>query len=322
MISHTKKEAQEAPYKRPPSKLDKYIDLILKNVTNVDEFIYLQRNNDNDPYDLNVVNFIAIKDNQLQDYYTISKKGLCLYVKGKPIEFILLAYWLKERETYDQIKSLQFFKKFRKWKTLRKWKENVIRHKTNNIKRQLQEKLILLHPILGPCILEHRKYCFEMEKLRFIEVVQSNNYNMQEVPTLTVFKANQEAQRKKVKDIIEEISKKCRQNVLKGFQECLNELRKNQYNSNLEDEFSKKNNTQNFFRVKENAYESLGFPDSMNYEQRSELRKECSRFLRFSYLVDFIALESLRLVYRLSVKEIMIEFQQLIGTPSLLLYLL
>ena len=29
--------------KRAPSKLDKYIDLILKNVTNVDEFIYLKR---------------------------------------------------------------------------------------------------------------------------------------------------------------------------------------------------------------------------------------------------------------------------------------
>ena len=28
---------------RVPSKLDKYIDLILKNVTNVNEFIYLKR---------------------------------------------------------------------------------------------------------------------------------------------------------------------------------------------------------------------------------------------------------------------------------------
>lgn len=34
-------------------------------------------------------------------------------------------------------------------------------------------------------------------------------------------------------------------------------------------------------------------PDNMTYEQRSELRKECSRFLRFSYLIDFIGLESL-----------------------------
>ena len=29
--------------RRVPSKLDKYIDLILKNVTNVNEFIYLKR---------------------------------------------------------------------------------------------------------------------------------------------------------------------------------------------------------------------------------------------------------------------------------------
>jgi hypothetical protein len=47
-------------YKRPASKLDKYIDLILKNVTNVNEFIYLKRNGDDDPYDLIVVDFKRI----------------------------------------------------------------------------------------------------------------------------------------------------------------------------------------------------------------------------------------------------------------------
>ena len=57
-------------------------------------------------------------------------------------------------------------------------------------------------------------------------------------------------------------------------------------------------------------------PDSMNYEQRSELRKECSRFLRFSYLVDFQALESLRVIYRQSVKDILNEFQQLISVKE------
>lgn len=44
-------------YKRAPSKLDKYIDLILKNVRNVDEFIYLVKGNEDDPYDLKVVNY-------------------------------------------------------------------------------------------------------------------------------------------------------------------------------------------------------------------------------------------------------------------------
>ena len=50
----------------------------------------------------------------------------------------------------------------------------------------------------------------------------------------------------------------------------------------------------------------------MTYEQRSELRKECSRFLRFSYLIDFIGLESLRTIYKESVNELLSEFDELI----------
>jgi len=48
---------------------------------------------------------------------------------------------------------------------------------------------------------------------------------------------------------------------------------------------------------KEIAYENLGFPDNMCYEKRSELRKLCSKFIKFSYLVDFIALDSLKNIY-------------------------
>ena len=40
-------------------------------------------------------------DKPLREYYTISKKGLCHYLNGKPTEFISLPYWLKERETYE-----------------------------------------------------------------------------------------------------------------------------------------------------------------------------------------------------------------------------
>ena len=92
-------------FKRPASKLDKYIDLILKNVTNVNEFMYLKRASDDDPYDLSVVDFKKVQEEEkkghLREYYTISRKGLCHYLNGKPIEFLQLAYWLKERETYD-----------------------------------------------------------------------------------------------------------------------------------------------------------------------------------------------------------------------------
>lgn len=52
-----------------------------------------------------------------------------------------------------------------------------------------------------------------------------------------------------------------------------------------------------------NAFEKLNFPSGMTYGHRSSLRKECSRFLRFAYLVDFISLEALANIYKNSVED-------------------
>lgn len=58
---------------------------------------------------------------------------------------------------YDQIKNLEFFKKFPKWKILNMWKKNVIRHKTRNSRMALEEKLFLLNPVLGDTLMKHRR---------------------------------------------------------------------------------------------------------------------------------------------------------------------
>lgn len=92
-------------------------------------------------------------------------------------------------------------------------------------------------------------------------------------------------------------------------------LRKNHYVANNEDEFgggAKGGAGSNFFRLKESAYENLSFPDNMTYEKRSELRKECSKFIRFSYLVDFLAMESLSNIYTLSVRDLINKLSQLV----------
>lgn len=75
----------------------------MKNVTNIDQFLYLVRaqtkNKDDDNlYQLEMVDYeeIRIKDKEANfDYYTISKKGFCHYYNGKPIQFIELDEWLK-----------------------------------------------------------------------------------------------------------------------------------------------------------------------------------------------------------------------------------
>ena len=55
----------------------------------------------------------------------MSVHGVTKYEEARPIEFISLADWDTERRQFNELKELQFFKKFRKWKTLkkfRKWK--------------------------------------------------------------------------------------------------------------------------------------------------------------------------------------------------------
>jgi dynein heavy chain, axonemal len=41
----------------------------------------------------------------------------------------------------------------------------------------------------------------------------------------------------------------------------------------------------------------------MKYGPRSKLRRACTRFLRFSYLLDFVALEALSNIFIESVKD-------------------
>jgi len=52
----------------------------------------------------------------------------------------------------------------------------------------------------------------------------------------------------------------------------------------------------------------------MTYGHRSNLRKECSRFLRFAYLVDFLALESLTNIYIDTVTEFLNRLRTLDNT--------
>jgi dynein heavy chain len=59
------------------------------------------------------------------------------------------------------------------------------------------------------------------------------------------------------------------------------------------------------------VFENLGFPDDMTYGHRANLRKECSRFLRFAYLVDFLAMESLSNIYTASVQEMINKLDKL-----------
>jgi dynein heavy chain, axonemal len=59
------------------------------------------------------------------------------------------------------------------------------------------------------------------------------------------------------------------------------------------------------------VYEQLGFKSNLKYGPRSKLRKACTRFLRFSYLLDFVAMEALYNIFVESVKETVVKLRDL-----------
>ena len=49
----------------------------------------------------------------------------------------------------------------------------------------------------------------------------------------------------------------------------------------------------------------------MKYDPKSDLRKECSRFLRFAYLLDFVTMEALTNIYLNSVQYLFDKLENL-----------
>lgn len=81
---------------------------------------------------------------QSDKYYTLSKKGVTSYLKGKPEDYEPLQDWILARSNFKIIRNYSFFKNFRRWKIIKKWHRNIIHRRREEIKLALADKLFLL----------------------------------------------------------------------------------------------------------------------------------------------------------------------------------
>ena len=108
-LSKSKKEIVVAKF----NDLDKLITLLQSQPDDDGFYIYLgpQRNGSNDPYDLEpLIKEEEKKDKNPEKFFTLSKKGITTYISDEPVEYITLTDWLIERNFYQRISNLNFFK--------------------------------------------------------------------------------------------------------------------------------------------------------------------------------------------------------------------
>lgn len=156
--------------------------------------------------------------------------------------------------------------------------------------------------------MKHRKLMIDMEHgKRFVDECENSGGDTKRIEEF----ANE--QLKKTEQVVEEIKRMSQKSRL-NIQECITEVlsvRRSLILSEISlDEKNRKtlpgNQSQAASLKKKEAkddHDNLGFPEGMTYGHRHALRLECGRFLRFAFLVDFLALESLTNIYLNSVES-------------------
>lgn len=138
-----------------------------------------------------------------------------------------------------------------------------------------------------------------MSHYKFVDTCQQSEYK-----NIDDFSKAQEDRRMQVAKEIAQKSEESRKNIKLLFDAVLKKLRDQIVGEITMDETNAqknpepKNNAVSMKKKETNSvYERLEFPAGMTYAHRSSLRRECTRFLRFAYLADFLSLESLSTIY-------------------------
>lgn len=174
----------------------------------------------------------------------------------------------------------------------------------------LEEKLFWVDKVYSELLVNHKSLCSEIERLRFIDLPSAS-----EGMTLDAFHELQEKRQEDVKGKLEQYSLSLRDNINSHIRQIMDELREKIVSDIASEKNYVRGGPGNLVPPSRHIcalYEKMGFPENMSFGQRSLLRRECSRFLRFSYLADFYVLESLSHIYTWSTEELVDRISDLV----------
>lgn len=258
-------------------------------------------------------------------YYTLSAKGLTVYQDKIPKEFIKLSEWIIERQGYNYISQINFFKNFKIWRILKIWRKNIFKQKKIAYSNELANTLLFDNNQYNVKICKHKMYCNRLIHLSLLDLrvgMESNTYEM--------FLKKQESCRLKLSKEIREVHKICENIFIEGIKKIFSDVQKkinlqnNESNYNNDENMKKKNkkfNVYNKRKEKEEKEENLHEDDNMQinddnivgfdnypYKYKMMIKTECKNFIKLSFLFDYILLDVLRSMYVFSMTDILKKF--------------
>ncbi|KAJ3137918.1 Dynein heavy chain 6, axonemal [Physocladia obscura] len=272
------------------TQVGEYVAYLEKNPKSNYEFTYLVPKEDGlnntifNPYNLEFTDYLLL--DKTRPYYTISLKGItCIDESSGFSNFTPLKQWLRERNLFNSLLKISFFKRYRLWKSFVVWKRNVLRTKITLAQKKLTNSLFIVDPNLRDAIIAIRAKCIELVKRnRLVHIDYGKSYELvQFVSDQTIW----------VKNITE--------NVLKEMENSVRMLVADAGTRALAEKgFS----TELLASVAEYG-SSAESTHKLSFMEQATRREECSRMQRFVKLVDYYIVDMLRNLATESVTDLL-----------------
>ena len=320
-LEELNKEIDESDQDEYMNLIHKFLRDAFKGRDHKMDFVYFLPSNSENYYKLTPKTFNEIADKKT--YYTLSSKGLTVYIDKKPREFIKLAEWMNERQRYDVIAEIPFFKNFKIWRIITMWRKNIFKQKKIAYQNELQNSLLFNNDDYNTRLIEHKKFCNEILFLKVVDMkvgLDSNSFKK--------FQDMQIELRKRTKRKLDEIHNKCQNNfdtslksIFSKVYQKINDLH-NEQNHNVDekksgnknkkkekseeksDEKIDKGNTNTENKTMMNEDEIVGF-ENYAYKNKMMVKDECKNFVKLAYLFDYIMLDLLRRMFIFSITDVL-----------------
>ncbi|CAE7219998.1 DNAH6 [Symbiodinium sp. CCMP2592] len=267
------------------------------------EFVYVRHIDGGSAYDLELVPFREV---QLERYMTVSPAGMSTYVRGLPTAFVSLKSWLQERRLFRLLRRFKFFQEFPKRKAFLHWRNAGRWGRMTKAGRVLEERVFFLHPWFRSSYFAVREIFQDVANLRCLRC------HFPQPQTLAEFQVAQKNWQHDLFQRARQLAAKVTMEVSRILSSVIDQVRRETSDNS---EFTRQVLVSGrqlgsaaivragMDQEDSEALERLGFSKDVSFAQRSRLRFECGRLLRFARLVDLLCTESLVEVLEASIAE-------------------
>ncbi len=261
-----------------PSPLE-FIKLIQTDPEFANRFCYCNRSGEF--YQFDIVPF-AKKDER--EYMTVSSRGIAHFIKGEAT-FMSIPEWEREQRIFKKIKDIQFFQKYRTWKTFSQWKTLMRRTMIFKTSDFLNRELFILDSELSKPLLDIRLKTFVIQKMAVVQLATDRPKDLKD------FFEAQDKTRTNVSQNLKKIEGEIKNLLIDSCDSSMRTFKEENRISLNENQEEEDNEEAEPFLVGDETHKQ------MPYTQEATTRTHYKKLAKYIRLTDYMLIDSkLRLI--------------------------